>query len=228
MKTSIVVLCSVMAIAPVIGGEFINLDFEQVDTSKIDFFPNPPPFIGGGKTSDLLPGWSITYNGVSYNFMGFNLAPIGSQGPPVFSIFSRNGLRGDTFAFSTGKYVLRGQSLQPTPAILSQVGDIPPEATQIRLTTLKDNSTYLRTFLNGTEIFNGDISPFAGQENVRLDIEMGLVHEQTSLDVIGPNIWLDRVEFVPEPSTYALLAIGGLGFLGQQLARRRSIRLRRE
>ena len=89
---------------------------------------------------------------------------------------------------------------------MSQIGDIPPEAMELKLYTARDTGTYLKTYLNDTEIVNGNISAFAGRENVKLTLEFGrgFVSGFTSSDVA-----LDRIEFIPEPSTYGLLLLGG-------------------
>ena len=91
------------------------------------------------------------------------------------------------------------------PLLMSQVGDIPPEATELKLFTRRDNGTYLKTYLNEKEIVNGDISAFAGQDNVTLTLEFG---RGIVSNFASPNVALDRIEFIPEPSTYGLLLLG--------------------
>jgi hypothetical protein len=212
MKFTLVLSWLAWSAAAAQAGAFFNLDFEAADTSHVSkLFPGDPILRGGGNTKDLLPGWELSSSGVSREMLSYNAFAIGSGAQPEATILSSeaefyyalgflNGIR-------TGNYMFFVQTAS-TRMTLSQLGDIPAEATRLTFSLAKDSSSFSRTYLDGIPIVDGNISAFSGKENVRLTLEFGRVDGLGSFG-ITPHVAIDRIQFIPEPSTYALWLLGG-------------------
>jgi hypothetical protein len=194
MKAALACFLVGAAISSITAAPFANLDFDSGNTNNVVIITPGYP-AGYGKTTDLLPGWTVTQNGVVQARASLNAVVIGFG--DGIGIFSREG-EGHSFVnfqnIITGKFVLY-VTTGSSPFVLSQVGDVPPDVSQLRIIEEQINaSNYIRTFLNGTDVSNGDISAFAGLKNVRLDVEIGRRQPPPPLAV--PDIAVDRIEFV--------------------------------
>src|SRR5262249_11018177 len=124
MKRYLATLVLFCLVPITLADPFINLDFDSARTNNVLGDRNVPYLSGLGPTAELLPGWTLSYNGQSRSLMGFNVYAIG--GVAEFTLFSQEG---DWRAplpvgkIRTGKYVFYAQTLQ-SPAFLTQVGDI--------------------------------------------------------------------------------------------------------
>src|SRR5438552_786459 len=92
-------------VASTMAQPFVNLDFELAKTNNASVFPNFAYPSGDGKTSDLLPGWTIGAAGLSYEFINLNRYAIGSGALPEAGVWSRNAI---TFIEqNSGEYLSR-------------------------------------------------------------------------------------------------------------------------
>jgi hypothetical protein len=189
-----------------VASDFQNLDFESA-------------VIGNAKlvvrTSQGLPSW--TTNSCDPGYIGYDTIALDSVGVSIHDSQS-------TFLKPLeGRYsvLLQRSSEWAVPpnedAYVSQVGDIPPDATSLMYTT-ETNCAGLVVSLNGTtipmslyfagwqinqnhgvvETFIGDIRQFTGQQNV----ELRFTGSGTLDDIQFSS------EIVPEPSTLVLFTIG--------------------
>lgn len=210
MKLDLSILIVACLVPATLAGPLIDLDFDSARTNNVSGNRNVPYLSGLGPTADLVPGWTLTYAGQVRQRIGFNVRAIGGwRGwPAEFTLFSQEGewrAHLPVEKIRTGKYVFYAQNLD-SPAFLTQVGDIPGNATELALFTAKDTSTGIRVLLNGTEVINsdnsslkdrisissGNISAFAGQKNVRLEIELTRKSGPQVFPV--PDIAIDRLE----------------------------------
>ena len=199
---AIFALCG--AVINAIAASFINLDFELANTNNASFRTG---FLG--PTVELLPGWTVEYYGQFATNILYDFLPAGTA--TAAAVFPKGTLGTDPLL--TGNYCFGGQIASyvsnnrfiTEPIFLSQVGDVPAFAIKLNVSysvppTDFTLATYVKTFLNGTEIVDGDISEFAGVPNVRLELEITKKPPLDALDLF----FLYRVEFVvidPPPTT---------------------------
>jgi hypothetical protein len=205
MRTKAATLVTIMMASAVVGlaGDFLNLNFELARTNSLQIDPNFPMLAGQGPTTDLLPGWDVSSGGITFDVVTFNIIAECCASIASVSAMSREAEAFYPHVFTpppwiTGNYFI-WVSTAKNPLLMSQVGDIPPEATELKLYTRRDSGTYLKTYLNDTEIVNGDISAFSGMGNVKLTLEFG---EGFFSGFTSPYAGVDRIEMVPEPSTW--------------------------
>ena len=197
-------LLSLLISLSAVGGEFVNLDFNGPDLRA----PMEPLLPGGpylGRTSDLLPGWTIQVGGEVASQVTYSPIQKTSFGPVTLRQNSATDAAGP---LGFGSLQLHSP-VPPAPEIrLSQRGTIPADAAGLWIA----NAGLLQTFINGEMIEDPnvgtfghtiDISRYAGQE-VNLEF----------LVLPGASIRFDILGFVPvpEPETWALLSVG-LGIL---------------
>ncbi len=202
------------------AAEFRNLDFEEariVPERMRPIFGSPsPPTVGVGQTADLIPGWSL-YAGRSFILSELQLNFGGSLSREYYAALVDRDYR--------GSYVIEGQYSMYFDIFssegsyrLAQTGVIPAEATHL---IYRFDGNNFRVEINGEPIHEGipgqrldmvDINRFAGQE-----VELAFVTQPHVFPVGGggSQVSLDSIAFaaIPEPSTYALLALGA-GLLG--------------
>jgi len=207
-------------------GTFQNLDFEaaQIPSGTI---PNSGPI----SISNAFPGWSASYRGGNGTYQAIQVLYDGiSLGGPVISIIHHaSGLYG-TYDSLQGMYsaFLFGSDEGPfghqVSTTISQTGLVPNGTTSI----LMDVYGYpaqawygftvspggqpigmapVQTFPSYT-LYRGDVSAFAGHT-----AQLSITALAPPLGDIDPNgVLLDDIRFetVPEPSVFALSALGAL------------------
>ena len=202
---------------------FQNLGFDEANTNGV-----PPGTFG--PLSQLLPGWNLFNVFGEPRSIGYNASIIGLNQVVLYD---------STFSFGApppveGKYALGlwpGEGFMQDQALyhLSQIGEVPSDAKTIHFINF---ASPFDLVVNGQQVpliydyppnypgpnFNrhipvpavGDISAFAGRT-----VELEFI---TSLAPLGPGDPLHGIdsiffspELIPEPSTWALFALGGIG-----------------
>lgn len=189
---------------------FLNLDFES---------PKQP--LPNGlwiNAADAIPGWTpYTYGHADTNVVYDGI----SIGAAMVSFHDNNSLDKPI----QGNYSICLQSDTGGPhgsAAVGQIGTIPSNARSlvfngldtIQVTFAGSLIPCFYVFVEGSKyaVMTGDISMYAGQTG---ELRFTLPHS----DAIPPYAmaWLDDIQFstesVPEPSTFALLGLGGLALI---------------
>ena len=197
-------------------GTFGNLGFESANVASL-----PPGRGAVVPTSDGMPGWTAYYDGVSLTTIDENTvslagASISIEGPQYDPSHI---LLGNFTAYLTGDF-------NPIPgphgtnwSSISQTGQVPQTAKSLYFVTQQTYSTVPPIFqvtLGGVSIpitqvgstskyliWAGDITAFSGQ-----------TEQLTFTALPGDGGYLDAITFsplsIPEPTTPALFAAGGL------------------
>jgi hypothetical protein len=190
-------------------GTFQNLGFESAVIVPLS--SNPPPTI---QSSPAFPGWAgyVGTQQVSYAF--YNTLSIGSA---VIGMFHSNFPASSRISGRFTPILQSGSlGLQNVEASLRQSGTVPAGSASLRF--LADGSTdSLQVVMNGQPLnfvhvqsfnnyseFGADISQYAGQT-----VELRFVQPYVGLPL---GTYLDNIAFspipIPEPSAWALLALG--------------------
>jgi len=233
MNVSIVLL-SVIGTATCLASPFQNLNFDSANTNNL---VGDPPRSQAGTTADLLPGWQLRdENSVLLSGTGFDYYPPGRGYTTLISpSFDDSYPVVGAYSFAMAPY----QDVQGAfePYTLSQTGDLAADILSIRFlsygtpVSLTANGSIIDliyTPIVGEPGWNpfvpvfeavGDLAPFAGQT-----VDLAFTALRT------PNLpgyvvnGLDEITLstipVPEPATFALLALGGVALL--RLRSRRS------
>ncbi len=196
--------CYLVALASssVNAADFYNLDFDQANTNHL-IDPNGFANEKIGTAMDLLPGWSLLVDGSPYTGSVFYKSL--RIGQPNIEYFPTPGDYAHDYFFTYG-----ADFSQPNQHAWSmyQVGTIPAGAWQ--LLTFGGATLYLngvqqpRITLDGFNQFVFDVHEWAGME-VKLEFRNfqnpGGPYGGFRLDIFGFT--------TPEPSEWALLAVGG-------------------
>lgn len=199
---------------PVRGGEFINLGFNDPDLSNAHYDVDRTVTVA--PVQEVLRGWSVVPLPAELPYGG--LIGVGGSHPPPFGLNAAAPEQVGTFgAYLLGMngMALNSPSSPPRPAItLSQTATIPADAALLRyfesgafsqievyLSGVRQTATILDTTLTMKGI---DVSAMAGTE---VTMEFRFPEGQFStFDILG-------FEPVPEPTTWLLAMIGGVGLL---------------
>jgi hypothetical protein len=238
-----IVIFLMAAVVGAAAAPFQNLGFDEANTNGV-----PPN--NGGPTSQLLPGWNLFDVFGAPGLIGYNAHIIGLNQVVLYDSTFSFGAPPPV----QGKYALGlwpGEGFMQDQALyhLSQIGEVPSDARTIHFINF---ASPFDLVVNGQEvpliydyppnypapIFNryipvpavGDISAFAGQT-----VELEFI---TSLAPLGPGDPLHGIDsiffspelfpVVPEPSTWALLGLGGTCLFFRWRFLRRSVRARHD
>jgi hypothetical protein len=203
-----------------LAGEFVNLGFDNPISTSLPYSElvlNPQT--GNytryyGLADSLLSGWSVQPNKVYYTA---NPASDGQVGPGVSLAGGIVGLH--SLAINAMDYDWSQQQPVYFQVGLSQMGLISSQATKLRFYS-QTSGNGLRMSLDGTSVtaqpiafdspvYEVDVSPFAGKET---ELKFTFLERYYgAFDIYG---FVDRngnLITIPEPSTFALLGLGGVG-----------------
>ena len=194
-----------LAVVPVLAGDFVNLTLDEPDLSG----PLTEISPGGalrGNAAQLVPGWNLVVGGELQTSLTWSPHPWPNDRPPLGLV---QHLPDDTVAIPRlGIAYLQVALGLPRPDIrLSQRGTIPAGTSGLWVA-----SDFVSLSVDGVKIvdsrafrapFNIDVSKYAGQE-VTLEFELT---KSGFFDVMG-------FVPVPEPSTWALFSVGAAAMLG--------------
>ena len=211
----IIVLCCLTA--TVNAGDFVNLTFDNPDltgslTPISSGDPDGPFF---GETSRILPGWTVTANGIPVTTVTYSPWPAGVAVRTV-NVWSWGPGNPSQLGGSNYLYVFPGGTRErPSYFRISQTGTIPvgtaglhifaPGVRDMRINGEAVSDPRLG-FLADPVI---DVSRYAGHE-VTIDFGFGV---GSCFDIFG-------FTKVPEPSTWALFGCGAV-IMGWMIGRRR-------
>ena len=183
----------------VVADQFQNLTLDNVNTNAPLQSINENEWIG--KSSDLIPGWSVSINGVVTNSVGYSY-PGHVVAVPGITVISHAPQFAHSLFFESNGGGRDG--LVEGLVAISQRGVIPVDAKWISLDNPNPSKTF-NIYINGVDLGyvlgqgRMDISKFSGQE---VNLSIGTRFSGT----------LDGVSFisVPEPSTVGLVLVGSV------------------
>ena len=192
-----------------LAGSFTDLDFEAVKKK--------PTNTGEVSPSQAFPGWAASQTGRPQPIVIYNTLTLGAGSVILFGTFP--GDQDWAHAVISGHYSAGLQTGAYGYASLAQMGTIPVGSRSLLLDTVGDA---IEVSLNGSlapivrwaegttgfgsryDTYVVDVSALAGQE-----VELKLSNAPFTQAVFLDNIRFSQVALVPEPSTLALVGIGG-------------------
>jgi len=218
MKPILFALCIFVSLTT-LGATFQNLGFDEATTNNVSFNPEIPG-TGVGPISELLPGWDLFSGTLQLGGLGYNQITAGLNYASVYDTNSQyvhypiEG--GYSLGLIPGPDFGSGAILEYT---LSQTGEVPPDATSIRFVNsgspfeLRVNGSFVPlayfSVSPSTSVVFGDVSAYSGQE---VELQFTTVFAGRYLINV-----IDSVSFtIPEPTTWLLFGLGGLGLLARR------------
>lgn len=210
----IIVLCCLTV--TVNAGDFVNLTFDNPDltgslTPISSEDPNGP-FLG--ETSRIIPGWTVTANGIPVTTVTYSPWPT-SVAVETINVWSYRPGNPSQLGGSNYLYVSSGGNPEGPRFRISQTGTIPVGTAGLHI--FAGDRIDMR--INGEKVSDPrlgfladpviDVSRYAGRE-VTIDFGFGV---SSRFDIFG-------FTQVPEPSTWALFGCGAV-IMGWMKGRRR-------
>lgn len=197
---------------------FVNLDFEAANVSGYSAGPVP--------TEDAIPGWTAYIGTTVQSDINYNTLSLGAPSVAIFSTTATPPALDGAYSVDLYGGVAEGG---PAGVSISQTGLVPSDAASISfIAQASGGATTLLVSLGGQNIAFSALSTGANYTLYGGSIPSGLADQNEQLTFSAPpgenNYWeIDDIQFsafsVPEPSSFVMLAFGGL-LLGLQARRR--------
>lgn len=205
----IIIGLSAVMVVKLTAGEFVNLTFDNPDltgslTPIVSGAPNGPFF---GETSRIIPGWTVTANGIPVTTVTYSPWPT-SVAVRTVNVWSYRPGNPSQLGGSNYLCVYRGGNPEGPSFRISQKGMIPVGTAGLHI--FSNDRIDMR--INGEAVSDPrigfladpviDVSRYAGRE-VTIEFGFGL---GGTFDIFG-------FTQVPEPSTWALFGCGAAGLV---------------
>ncbi len=204
---------------PGIASAFVNLDFDEGDTTIGVVVPPGLDGVSAGLTEYWLPGWRLFGNGVEKNTVFFGLQPgdFGSQ-----SLYDGTSTPQGLPAEGKFAFLATRPAFPDSAASLLQVGDVPADSKSLHYQAVGGSWDVringIQLPLNGWDPQNTsltfqdvavDVSPWAGQQ-----VELKLTQILGAYNQPGNYNAIDSIRFspdpvIPEPGNGTLVLVGG-------------------
>lgn len=215
MKTKFVLTISLSMVASAFGqGTFQNLNFEQ---TTLPYSSNAVGFVS---TSDAFPGWTVYYGNTAQPQVAYNIVPL----PPAIALWSKDfgAIPPVPPSFGLFSAVLGpGSTISTGVVSLAQIGMIPIGMNSLSFQTFGSfNATSLQLSFGQTLLplelvsasgllvsWRANLNGLEGQTD---ELRITAIPQPT----LPGSARFDNFEFtsIPEPGTWALLALGTAAF----------------